>query len=78
MLVANIEIPLGAVCSKISLCFRLTEISAVAGVLKIYISILTSLLTLFRQGGFWRPYQTLKLNNFKAVSAMTTKFSDFS
>ena len=29
-------------------------------------------------GGLLRPYQTLKLNNFKAVKAMTTKFSDFS
>ena len=29
-------------------------------------------------GRLWRPYQTLKLNNFKAVRAMTTKFSDFS
>ena len=37
-----------------------------------------SLLTLFRPGGLWRPYQTLKLNNFKAVKAMTTIFSDFS
>ena len=36
-------------------------------------------LTLFRPGGgLLRPYQTLKLNNFKAVKAMTTKFSDFS
>ena len=39
-------------------------------------------LTLFRPGGgggrLWRPYQTLKLNNFKAVKTMTTKFSDFS
>ena len=38
-------------------------------------------LTLFRPGGgggLWRPYQTLKLNNFKAVKAITTKFSDFS
>ena len=29
-------------------------------------------------GGLLRPYQTLKLNNFKTVKAMTTKFSDFS
>ena len=29
-------------------------------------------------GGLLRPYKTLKLNNFKAVKAMTTKFSDFS
>ena len=29
-------------------------------------------------GGLLRPYQTLKLNNFKVVKAMTTKFSDFS
>ena len=29
-------------------------------------------------GGLWRPYQTLNLNNFKAVKAMTTKFSYFS
>ena len=37
------------------------------------------ILTLFRPGGgLLRPYQTLKLNNFKAVKAMTTKFSDFS
>ena len=37
------------------------------------------ILTLFRPGGgLWKPYQTLKLNNFKAVKAMTTKFSDFS
>ena len=37
-----------------------------------------STLTLFSPGGLWRPYQNLKLNNFKAVKAMTTKFSDFS
>ena len=29
-------------------------------------------------GGLWRPYQTLKLNNFITVKAITTKFSDFS
>ena len=29
-------------------------------------------------GGLLRPYQTLRLNNFKAVKAMTTKFSEFS
>ena len=42
--------------------------------------VVSELLTLFRPGGggLWRPYQTLKLNNFKAVKAMTTKFSDFS
>ena len=37
-------------------------------------------LTLFRPGGgggLLRPYKTLKLNNFKTVEAMTTKFSDF-
>ena len=28
--------------------------------------------------GLWRPYQTLNLNNFYAVKAMTTKFTDFS
>ena len=39
------------------------------------------ILTLFRPeggGGALEAYQTLKLNNFKAVKAMTTKFSDFS
>ena len=37
-------------------------------------------LTLFRPGGggLLKPYKTLKLNNFKTVRAMTTKFSDFS
>ena len=30
------------------------------------------------EGRLWRPYQTLKLDNFKTVKAMTTKFSDFS
>ena len=29
-------------------------------------------------GGLLRPYQNLKLNNFKAVKAMTTNFSDSS
>ena len=28
-------------------------------------------------GGLLSPYQTLKLNNFKTVKAMTTKFGDF-
>ena len=28
--------------------------------------------------GLLMPYQTLKLNNFKTVKAMTTEFSDFS
>ena len=32
-------------------------------------------LTLFRPGGALEPYQNLKLNNFKTVKAMTTKFS---
>ena len=36
-------------------------------------------LTLFRpEGGLLRPYKTLKLNNFKTVTAMTTNFSGFS
>ena len=48
------------------------------------ISSLLKTLTLFRPvgggggGGLLRPYKTLKLNNFKTVKAMTTKFSDFS
>ena len=29
-------------------------------------------------GGLLRPYKALKLNNFKTVKAMTTKFTDFS
>ena len=38
-----------------------------------------SVLTLFRPGGgLLRPYQTLKLNNFKTVKAVTTKFREFS
>ena len=33
-------------------------------------------LTLFKPG-LLRAYETLKLNNFKIVTAMITKFSDF-
>ena len=50
-----------------------------SGIIILYLDITTFIsLTLFRpEGGLWRPYKTLKLNNFKTVKAVTTKFSEF-
>ena len=53
------------------------------GVLESYVEYSISLpflwiLNPIQTEGLWRPYQTLKLNNFKALKAMTTKFTDFS